>query len=229
MNAHRLVRVSAVALTLASLAWLTGCALPFQDPKPATTVNLERAGRLLSQLDTKQALPTGSNMPAGYAVAPSNLLQPTRSGTETVSPARCQPLYDGIDADYVKAPTKSFVTYENSDRAYVGVGVSSRRGALRGLADPQTLLGSCPRFTVKESGETMRVTAARLPFPKAGESRFAARFTLRSPSLVATYDAIRIQAGHNTVVVDAITPDKRLPDSSELEDAAEVILLNLSR
>ena len=59
MTAHRLVRLSAVTLMFASLGALTGCTLPFQEPKPAATVNLERAGRLLTQFDTKQALPMG--------------------------------------------------------------------------------------------------------------------------------------------------------------------------
>src|SRR3989337_915688 len=104
----------------------------------------------------------GSNVPAGYAVAPANLLQPTRSGTETVKPARCQPLYDGIDVDYVKAPAKSFGTYGNATRPFVGVGVSSRPALVVGLADPVALLRSCPRFTVSQGGETMRTTSAPL-------------------------------------------------------------------
>ena len=230
MTAYRLARLSAVTLMLASLGALSGCTLPFQDPEPAEpTMNLERAGRMLTQSDTNQALPMGSNMPAGYAVAPGNLLQPTRSGTEVVRPARCQPLYDGIDVDYVKSRTKSFVTYVNSDQAFVGVGVSSRRGSLVGLADSAKLLGSCPRFTVSQGGETMRITSAPLPFPKVGERSFAARFTLRGTSAPATYDAVRIQAGHNTVLVDAMTTKQVLPSSAEMEDAATVVLLNLSR
>lgn len=231
MHVHRLGRLSAATLMIASLGALTGCELnPFSDTaSEQPTVNLVRAGRMLGQADVKRLVPTGASAPAGYAAERTNLLRPERSGRSTTTPARCETLTAGIDVDFIKAPTKGYRTFVNSEKSFLGVGLSSRAGSLAGLAGPKSALAGCQRFVVKTKTETIRYTVKALPFPKLGEESLAVRATGRSGKLPITFDAVRIQMGHNTVLVDAVTTGKKLPVTAELEEAANTVLMALSR
>jgi len=231
MHAQRLGRLSAAALMIAGLGALTGCELnPFEPAAPeAPSVNLERAGRMLGEADTKRLVPAGANAPAGYAAERTNYMKPSRLGAHTTTPAQCDRLVMGIDTDFLKSPTKSYSTYVNSEKSYLGVGLSSRAGALAGLAGANSALGGCQKFVVKTKNATIRYTAKAMPFPKMGEQSFAARFTVRAPHIVATYDAVRVQVGRNTVLVDAVAMGKRVPVPAEMEEAADTVLMALSR
>lgn len=65
--------------------------------------------------------------------------------------------------------------------------------------------------------------------PEEGWAELRLPVHLRTPGLAATYDAVRIQAGHNTVLVDALATGKKAPITAELDEAAKTVLLTLSR
>lgn len=228
MQARRRTRVLAALLVVATAGLTAGCELRFGDEAPpAPTVNLERAGRLLTQAETKAAIPgDGSTAPAGYAIAPKNLLKPGR-GDDTVRPARCGALYGGVDIDFVESRVRSYTTFRNSDKTLLGVGVASKQ-RLVGLDAPKRNLGSCRKFEISSEGQTMRVTARPITFPEMGEQTVAFRFTARDHSLVTTYDAVRIQAGHNAIFVDQVSGVPRPRNPVEMVEVADTVLLNLS-
>ncbi len=231
MHRHRLARTGVAMLLMAGAGALAGCSF---DPYKDDTVdehNLVRAGRLLSQAETRQAVPSASEAPAGYALDAENTLRPEKPRPYTVLPARCDAIYRGIDLHYVKARTRTYQTFVNSDKTYLGVGVSSRQGTPAGISDASSRLEDCRKFTVQEGKRTIRLRAAPLPFPKMGEASLAIRYTVRFPALKgpATYDAVRIVAGHNTLLVDALSLSSSLPVPGELKGVADDALLNLSR
>ncbi len=221
--------VCALVLVVAS-GLLTACSFdPFAEEPATPTVNLVRAGRALSKSETKAMLPTGASAPSGYAASPKNQLKPTRrQPDEVVTPARCGPVFDDLDTDYDSSPAKSFATYVNSDKTYLGVGVASRLGRLVGLSSPQQGVVSCRRFTVKVGQDTIRVTAKPLSFPEMGEDSVAINMTLDSGGRRASYAHVRVQAGHNTVVVEALSATNE-PPAAAMQEAADTMLLNLSR
>lgn len=224
-----LVRRAVCASVLAVVGGpLTACSFdPFAEEPVAPTVNLVRAGRALGQAETKAMLATA---PSGYAAAPKNLLKPERSkGKEVVTPARCVPVFDDLDTDFLASPATSYTTYVNSDKTYLGVGLASKMGRLVGFNSPRRGVAGCHRFTVRSGQEIGRYTAKPLSLPAMGEESVAMRMTYRSGKIQATYAVLRVQAGHNTVAVDAISVTGQLPVAAELQAAADTMLLNLSR
>ncbi len=233
MIQHRHVRLGLATLMAAGAGALSGCSFdPYKDDSPeGLKVNLLRAGRMLSEAETKLAVPSGAEAPGGYLPDRANTLQPRKVSNYTIRPARCDALYQGIDVDYVKAWAGTYLTYVNSEKNHLGVGVSSRPGSPGGVARAKALREGCKKFTITKKNKSVRVTAAPLPFPQMGDDSLATRYTLHYPGVArtATYDAVRIVVGHNTVLVDGASVTDSLPIPGELEGAADSVLLNLSR
>ena len=196
----------------------------------APTPEADRAGRRLSKAETSGVLPTVATMPTGWSGDPDNSLRDHSADTRSVvRPARCAPLYNGIDEAYGNGAVKSYVTFmSGSQGPFVGVGISSSDDvALKAFGASLAALPSCRNFRVIDGKDVQDVTASPLSVPKLGDENLAIRFEIVSESFLARFDALRVRVGHNILCADELAAIDARPRTKELVDATRATISNL--
>jgi hypothetical protein len=202
MPSSRLTRVGLVALLVVTLGALlvvtlgalAGCSNPFAGKESPLAANQNRAGRVLTAVETKTALPSVASIPVGWALAAKNDLRPKNTKV-TVTPARCRPLGKGFDLGYLRATTKSYATYIKPQRAALGVGIGSHAATPPTFGGVRAALRTCKTFTINKSNEVVQVRVLPLHLPRLAQDTLVTRFAMRTKTLAVTYDMVRIRVG----------------------------------
>lgn len=240
---------SALALTATCVGALTGCTAASQGGASETsgatagssdsaaarqsdtpTPEADRAGRRLTKGETSGVLPTVATLPTGWSGDPDNSLRDHSADTRSVvRPARCAPLYNGIDEAYEDGAVKSYVTFmSGSQGPFVGVGISSSDDvAAKAFGPSLAALSSCRSFRVIDGKDVQQVTASPLSVPRLGEEDLAIRFQILSESFLARFDALRIRVGHNIICADELAAIDARPRTKQLVDATRATISNL--
>jgi hypothetical protein len=220
-------RVASLVLVAVSLGTLAGCSNPFGSNQAPQQAAQDRAGRLLKAGEVTAALPSVATLPPGWRHS-RNILRPTPTTRDKVTPARCRPLDDGLVAAYFQGRTRGYRTYVNPQHAALGVGIASVPDAPPAFGPVRSALRTCTSFRIASAKGVDQVTAQPLSLPVlADHESLTVRYTVHTGGTTTTYDVVRIRLGHNEILADLITPVGK-PNTRPLVTVARNALLNLS-
>jgi hypothetical protein len=215
---------------VAAVLLLTGCTAgseaavtpETEQTRAAVTApeQLTPAGRILTAAQARSVIPPLALFPAGWRVDSGGGLPSPADSSATISPQRCQTLFDQLhrqrreSGDAVEASAEGSFKARDSSR-FVTVAVDSYAGAhaedlFRTAAEALT---DCSRFR-STAAEPAEFRASPLSFPRLGEETFALRFNGSAGDRPFTLDFVAVRIGRNTVTAQVVsfgdTADPRL-------------------
>ncbi|HEY0487305.1 MAG TPA: hypothetical protein VGD72_13750 [Mycobacteriales bacterium] len=215
---HRSITLPAAAALLLLAGCSTGSeagttATSSAQPAPTGSVRVESspAGRALTAAEVRAVVPPLALFPAGWRVDHGGGLPSPADTSATVSPARCQALFDQLHRQRRDAgasvATSAEGDFESPDSSrHVSVAVDSYadtaaedlfRTAAEALAD-------CPRFR-STAATPAEFRASPLPFPRLGEETLALRFNGTAGSRPFTLDFVAFRVGRTAVTAQQVT------------------------
>ncbi|HEV7826756.1 MAG TPA: hypothetical protein VGP02_17825 [Mycobacteriales bacterium] len=213
----RLFVLPAVAATLL----LTGCGTQSEAAAPQSPRTEQPsavpsepgtpAGRILTAAQARDVIPPLALFPAGWRVDPSGGLPSPADSSATISPARCQALFDQLHRQQRDAGDAVAASAERNFRSrdgnrFVAVAVNSYTDAaaedlFRTAAEA---LADCPQF--RSTGAVpAEFRASPLSFPRLGEERLALRFIGAVGPRPFTLDFVAVRVGRNTVTAQVVS------------------------
>lgn len=198
---------SANASTETSVASGDDDAPESEDSGEQTGHDFGRAGRQLTKVEAKEALPGVQVLPAGWSVDPeSTLTGPDEDDAEDkITPARCKAVFDGLDDITDENPAaESGVTFTAGMLGpFLGVEITSQTEPIPGerLSAMLKALSKCPTFSVDDGTSVAKFQASALSFPNLGEESAALRLQASSDGMTFGLDMVAIRVGHNFVSV----------------------------
>lgn len=239
MSRRRPLRRAALHLPVVAAVALAACQDSSQTPPPTVTVTETESAspealdkpeqRQLTTKEAKAALPTLDDLPEGYHVDDSELVDRERS----TEPDRCVDLYlggataDTFREDHEKAEAQArFGLYRGGHgKDIVGVYVTSHDEAvpLTIFEEAGDAVAECSSFTETLAGRSVRYETQAIAVRPLGERSFGVRLSQSRRAV----DRLSVRSGRNLVTVVALNPHKQF-DEELLGDLAEGVLEKLA-
>jgi hypothetical protein len=205
---RRMLPVSVLSLSVLVALSATGCAQvsdALSGPAPTPVKVKVSGGDRLSLKQARASVLTERDLPARWTAVKAS---PDRSDAEAkpeVGRTACERAFLKVSADQSAAPTAEAKGEFRSGTGLFTIAlrteVSSftRGNQAADVRRVEKVLQKCPNITMKDGGQTMKVTVSPLTFPTLGEETLATRMTVRSRGQKVTLDLVAVGIGHNVV------------------------------
>lgn len=167
--------------------------------RDAPGIEVNGAGRLLTQAEIEAALPTVQDMPTGWTRDKENEEDDDSEDDEKVTPVRCEEIMGEAedDEDAVAEATRAFKADDFGPFLTVEVSSYDAEVPDDALDEVADALSKCKKFTMVDAeGSKTKVVAESLSFPNLGDETFAVRMKMDTEFLPAALDLVMVRVGH---------------------------------